>query len=208
MNMDTVKSDLSHFASDVIEHGQAAMHTPVSRATDSLASLSRVIAAAASARALSRVLSPEVATNWMLGAMDLRRRPSALSRFGTGFGFIAVGAAVGAGVALLLSPRTGKENREMLQRRVKSLRRDASKAVDDVSTRALSVAHDVEARAGDIAHDVKNAAQGAAQSLEAAVHTTPKEAEAPRAASPPSSPGTPSYVKPFSTGMSHPERKV
>lgn len=38
------------------------MHAPVSRATDALASLSRVIAAAASVRALARALSPEVAT--------------------------------------------------------------------------------------------------------------------------------------------------
>lgn len=184
MNLNTVRSDLSHFASDVIEHSQAAMHTPVSRATDSLASLSRGIAAAASVRALSRALSPEVATSWMLGAMDLRRRPSALSRVGAGFGFVAVGAAVGAGVALLLSPRTGKENREMLQRRVKSLRRDAAKAVDDVSTRALGIAHDVEARAEGIAHDVKTAAHGAAQSIEGSAHNAPKEGEAPKAAPP------------------------
>ncbi len=204
MNMNTVKSDLSHFASDAIEHGQEAVRAPVGRATDKLASLSRVVAAATSVKALSKMISSDAPMNWVLGAMGLRRRPSVLSRIGTGVGFVAVGAAVGAGVAMLLSPRTGPQNRAMLQQRVKSLRHDATKAADDVGARALGVAHDVEDRARDIAHDVKTTAREAVQSVETAAHNVLQDGDGAKDLG---AFGKAPSITPLPTGLSHYDRK-
>jgi gas vesicle protein len=49
---------------------------------------------------------------------------------GSGLGWLVFGAAVGAGVALLLAPASGEETREKLGRRAKELQRSAGDAID------------------------------------------------------------------------------
>jgi|JI10StandDraft_1071094.scaffolds.fasta_scaffold115204_2 gas vesicle protein len=203
MNIDTVKSNLAHLASDAIEHGQEALQAPVGRATDKLASLSKVVAAATSAKAISRMINPDVPMNWVLGAMGLQRRPSVLARIATGVGLVAVGAAVGAGVAMLFSPHTGQQNRALIQRRVKSLRREAEQVADEVGTRALDVAHDVESRARDIARDVETTARDAVQSVETAAHNALQDGDGTKDQGARGGAGTGSNTKPRTPGLSH-----
>ncbi len=205
MNINTVKSNLSHLAADALEQGQEALHGPVSAATDRIATLSKVVAAATSAKAISKVLNPDVPMNWVLGAMGLQRRPSTFSRIATGVGLVAVGAAVGAGVAMLFSPRSGAQNRALIQKSVKSLRRDAEEVVDEVGTRALDVAHDVENRARTIAKDVETTARGAVHSVEEAAHGVLHNGDATPEPNPSSrgGGGSGSHAKTRTPGLSH-----
>lgn len=173
MNLNTVKSNLSDIAASTLEtlsHGQEAlsdtsktvgkdvsrtasklMHSkPVEDVSKKLSTLGKVVVAATSAKALSQALNPEVPMQWMLGAMNLQRRPSTFSRIATGVGLIAVGAAVGAGVAMLLSPRTGEENRQSLRRSIESLRRSAGDVAGQVETKAHDVMENVETKSHNV----------------------------------------------------------
>jgi gas vesicle protein len=49
---------------------------------------------------------------------------------GSGLGWLAFGAAVGAGVALLLAPASGEETRKELRRRARELQLSAADAID------------------------------------------------------------------------------
>jgi hypothetical protein len=58
----------------------------------------------------------------ILGALGLQSKPSATSwAFGT-LGLFGLGIIVGAGVALLLAPKTGPEMRREIESRIKSVR--------------------------------------------------------------------------------------
>jgi hypothetical protein len=58
----------------------------------------------------------------ILGALGLQSKPSATSwAFGT-LGLFGLGIIVGAGVALLLAPKTGPEMRREIENRIKSAR--------------------------------------------------------------------------------------
>ncbi len=192
MNLNTVKSNLSDIAASTLEslsHGQEVlsdtsksvgkdvsrsasklMHSkPVNTVSKQLSTLGKVVVAATSAKALSSALNPEVPMQWMLGALNLQRRPSTFARIATGIGLIAAGAAVGAGVAMLLSPKTGEENREMLRRSIQSLKRNAQDVAEQVETKAHDVAQNVETKthnviveARDIASDEISKATGGA----------------------------------------------
>lgn len=183
MNINTVKSNLSDLASSTLEqvtetlqHGQEVLsdtgrsvgkdvsrtaskvlHSdPVTTVTDKLATFGKVVAAATSAKALAKALNPEVPLHWALGAMNLQRRPSAFSRIATGVGLVAVGAAVGAGVAMLLTPKTGSENREALRRALQGLQHDAEGVVEQIGTKAQDVAEQVETKARDVVQNVES----------------------------------------------------
>ncbi|TAK22940.1 MAG: hypothetical protein EPO40_27775 [Myxococcaceae bacterium] len=101
-------------------------------------------------------MNPSVPMQWALGAMNLQRRPSTMSRIMTGVGLIAAGAAVGAGVALLLTPRNGAQNRDALRRTLQSLRRDATEVVEQVETRAHDAVEQVENKAREVAQHVES----------------------------------------------------
>ena len=62
--------------------------------------------------------------NDVLGLIGLERRPSAMARFLPAIGLVAVSAAVGAGIALLLAPTSGTK-----------LRAKISDGVDDAKHR-------------------------------------------------------------------------
>lgn len=222
MNIDAVKSNLAHYASDAIHHGQdvlqdatkavakdvtkaaskAAHSAPVTAVADKLATASKVVAGLTSLKAISNAFSPDAPVRWILGSMGLQRRPSTFSRVTTGVGLIAAGAVVGAGVALLLSPSSGAQNRAMIAKRFRALRRDAGEVVDEVGTRAQDVAHDVENRARTIAHEVENTARDAVHSVEAAANEVLGDGDAPKKAEGRAAGGGATH-KPRNPGLSH-----
>ncbi len=63
---------------------------------------------------------------------------------GSGLGWLALGAAVGAGVALLLAPASGEETRKELRRRARELQLSAAEAIDGLREKfdALTSARD------------------------------------------------------------------
>lgn len=190
MNMNTVKSNLSDLAAstleqvaDSLQHGQEILsdgtrtvgkdvsrtasrllHSdPVSTVGDKLATVGKIVAAATSARALASALNPDVPMRWMLDAMRLQRRPSAFARIASGFGLVAAGAAVGAGVALLLSPKSGAQNRAALRRGLQGFQRNAENVAEQVETKARDVAHTVETSARGVMGEAHEAADDLAK---------------------------------------------
>ena len=186
MNLHTVKSNLSDFAAstldhvtDTLHHGQDAVNDTtrmvgkdvartasrirhsdsVDTVADKIVTLTKVVAAATSAKALATALNPDVPMRWMLGALNLQRRPSLLFRVATGVGLVTLGAAVGAGVAMLLSPQNGAQNRARLRRSLGLLRQDAKEVVAQVETKAQAVVEKVEAQVHDAVHHADGTAR-------------------------------------------------
>jgi gas vesicle protein len=60
--------------------------------------------------------------------MDRERGDSGLRTFAAG---LAIGALVGAGIALLLAPTSGEETRRLIARRARRLAEDARERYDD-----------------------------------------------------------------------------
>ena len=61
---------------------------------------------------------------------------------------LAIGALVGAGVALLFAPQSGQETRQAVARRAKHLARDARDRYDDVKDKVRRARRE-KGRAGD-----------------------------------------------------------
>jgi len=168
MNLHSMKSNLSDIASttrdttrsvgkDVSRSASKLIHSaPVSNFADKMSTLGKVIATASSVKALSSAMNPSIPVQWALGAMNLQRRPSTMSRIMTGVGLIAAGAAVGAGVALLLTPNNGEQNRDALRRALQNLKRDASGVVEQVESKAHDAVEQVESKARDVAQQVES----------------------------------------------------
>jgi len=70
---------------------------------------------------------------------------------GSGLGWLVFGAALGAGVALLLAPASGEETRKELGRRAKELQRSAEGAIDGIRQKfdALTSTDDEEEGAAE-----------------------------------------------------------
>ena len=69
----------------------------------------------------------------------------------------AAGALIGAGVALLMAPRSGKETRELLSQRTRDLKDKAKDAVDHargaITDRKNEIVAAVEAAQETLAHE-------------------------------------------------------
>jgi len=78
-----------------------------------------------------------------------------------GFGPFLKGALIGASLALLLAPRSGKETRTMLTERSTELR-----------DKAMDMARDTRERAGDAIHDVRNKIDETVHSVKQGAGTT------------------------------------
>lgn len=105
----------------------------------------RAALAAGSVIASSKALSTlrDVNSNDMLGLIGLERRRSALDGVLPAVGYFLGGAAVGAGVALLLAPMAGTE-----------LRGEISRKASNVKDRAVEKIHEIEER---VQHSAGNA---------------------------------------------------
>ena len=64
---------------------------------------------------------------------------------------------MGAGVALLLTPNNGEQNRDALRRALQNLKRDASGVVEQVESKARDVAQQVESSGRIVAPDGRDA---------------------------------------------------
>jgi len=89
-----------------------------------LASLGAAAASSGVARRLSRLQSDD-----LFGLVGLERRRSHLLEI---LGLLSVGAAVGAGVALLVTPNSGREMRAKLGKEIEKLGEVASEAAREV----------------------------------------------------------------------------
>ncbi len=89
-----------------------------------LMSLGATIATSQIAKSISNVTADD-----MLGTVGLARRRSHLLE---NIGLVALGAAAGAGVALLLAPESGTETRRRIGRKMDELGEKASEAAQNV----------------------------------------------------------------------------
>jgi len=80
-----------------------------------------------------------------LARLGLARHPSMLGTVLSFTGAIALGAAIGAGTALLLAPTSGKELQTKLRRQAKRVSRDVKKATDQVEEAVSEVRDQVNA---------------------------------------------------------------
>lgn len=97
--------------------------------TKSALALGTTVAASSAANAIRHLTADDV-----LGLAGLARRHSSVERSLSAIGLVAVGAAIGAGVALILAPSSGQQLRARISDRV-----DAAK--DRVYDAANSMAH-------------------------------------------------------------------
>lgn len=185
MNIQDLKSDLVDMArdalgqvGDTLEHGREAveetagaipskMEVMLDGGSRRLRTLASVVGAYASIKTLASALDGMPSSKRILRTFGLQRRPSALAQTFTGIGIFAAGAAVGAGVALLLAPQEGKQTREIINKRFQSLRTDATHVAHDVETAARDAIHNAEESAAGAVHDVTNAVRGASTGEEA-----------------------------------------
>ncbi|MGE5190733.1 MAG: YtxH domain-containing protein [Gemmatimonadota bacterium] len=79
--------------------------------------------------------------------------------------WMAAGAVVGAGAALLLAPKSGKETRRDIVRLAKKAGREAEGVVDDVSDAVAGMVHAVGKKADAIVSRGKDAALDAKKEL-------------------------------------------
>lgn len=84
--------------------------------------LATLVGAYRSLKALGRAVDVGRVSQGALRAMGLQRRGSTLGRVLRGAGMVAVGAAVGAGVALLLAPDSGARTRQAIRDRVRGVK--------------------------------------------------------------------------------------
>lgn len=90
-----------------------------------------------------------LASDDLLHRLGLAREPSLLERTLTIGGAIALGAVVGAGTALLLTPSTGAEMQDRLRTQAKRLQKDFRKVTDRVEQTASDVREKVDALTSD-----------------------------------------------------------
>jgi gas vesicle protein len=82
----------------------------------------------------------------ILAALGLSTKPSTAARLLGTMGTFGVGLLVGAGVALLLAPKSGEDLREDIGQRIRSFREDAADAAASAASSATSSLRGDEAR--------------------------------------------------------------
>lgn len=98
-----------------------------------------------------------------------------MERSGTAFGWCLLGFVAGAGTALLLAPRAGKQTRAKLAKGWRDTLDTAGELTDDLSERARSVVHKATSlaqRAAKVADSASNAARETAEAFEAQAERT------------------------------------
>ena len=80
-----------------------------------------------------------LASDAALSRLGLQHRSSMLGTAMTVTGALVIGAAIGAGAALLFAPTSGKELQQKLRRQAKRVSRDVKKAQSEVEERVSDV---------------------------------------------------------------------
>ena len=65
-------------------------------------------------------------------------------------GLVAVGAMIGAGLALLFAPKTGEETRELLREKSGDIRRRAQERGSELARRAQETVGDAQVKANEV----------------------------------------------------------
>lgn len=94
----------------------------------------------------------------------------------SGFGWFVLGAAIGAGLALLFAPASGDETRRRIRREAGRLRERAEDAIDELSYEYDRVREEVE----ETVDEVKEKVAGAARSIADEVRTRKSSVSAAR----------------------------
>jgi gas vesicle protein len=92
-------------------------------------------------------------------------------------GWFILGAAIGAGVALLMAPSSGEETRRRISRGARRLRDTAGDALDDLRDEW----HDLKDRAVETVDEVKATVRGAAEEVAEGAKSVAATATKPRA---------------------------
>ena len=79
----------------------------------------------------------------LLDMLGLQMKPTSMRRIGTYAGFIAAGVVVGAGVALLLAPKSGRQLRGDLRSGAKELGNQVSASASSAVETAKRAAKDM-----------------------------------------------------------------
>ncbi len=111
-------------------------------------------------------------------------RPVVIVERSSGFGSFIWGALCGAGIALLMAPRSGEETREVLRSRGRRLRAKAKGTADDLHDQIEDGYESAKARveegfekARDGLTDIRTGAQDAVDAGKATVHSAREELE-------------------------------
>lgn len=118
------------------DEGLSSMSSAVGRGMRGLQTIRTAAQTYATLDALAAALQRAAPGRRMLGIMGLQRRPSTLARVATGAGLVLAGATVGAGVAMLLTPKSGEAMRAMIAGLFRSAQRDVTKAAHSVENSA------------------------------------------------------------------------
>ena len=144
--LEDVEETLEQGRDAVIEtkdEGLSSMSSMIDRGARGMHTLRSAVVAYASLTALATALKNVSPGRRILGAFGLQRRPSTLVSVATNLGVFAAGAAVGAGVAMVLTPQSGAEARQKISKFFKSVRSDAEGVARDVTDAARNAASEV-----------------------------------------------------------------
>lgn len=111
MNVEAIASRAAEAASP------AHLHELLDKGAKGAQTAAKAVAAYASLKSIANAVNSLHPASLVMGALGIQRRRSVASRVAMGAGFLVAGAAVGAGVALLLTPMTGAELRETIRKR-------------------------------------------------------------------------------------------
>ncbi|HEY3308303.1 MAG TPA: YtxH domain-containing protein [Desulfuromonadaceae bacterium] len=78
---------------------------------------------------------------------------------------MVMGGIIGAGVALLLAPKSGRETREDIGRRVKKVKSQTEETVDDLSKNISDMVDTISQKTDDLLESGKNIAGSARKDL-------------------------------------------
>ncbi len=137
------------------DEGLSSMSSMLDSGARGLRTLRSAAQTYATLDALASTLDKAAPGRRMLGLMGLQRRPSALSRVAVGAGLFLAGATVGAGVAMLLTPRSGAAMRATIAGLFRSARREAEGAAHSVESSAREAADAVGDAARVVVNDVQ-----------------------------------------------------
>ena len=93
-----------------------------------------------------------------------------IERSEPGIGTFVMGLAIGAGLALLLAPRTGEETRRDLQRRARKIGDQAQDLVSEVTESVTNTLHAAKDRVGSSIDSTRSAVEIKRRQVTNAVH--------------------------------------
>jgi len=93
-----------------------------------------------------------------------------IERSEPGIGTFVMGLAIGAGLALLLAPRTGEETRRDLQRRARKIGDQAQDLVSEVTESVTNTLHAAKDRVENSIDSTRNAVEIKRRQVSNAVH--------------------------------------